>query len=255
MEATKELTLLEGTVDAVIFRNEENGYTVLRLSVGDGEPVTVVGCMPGAAPGEGLAVQGTWARHSSYGEQFKAEVVERRVPVGEKAIFEYLSSGAIKGVGTATARRLVEEFGADTFTVLEEHPERLTKIKGITRKRALQIGEAFRLQMGMRRLLDFLGEHGLPLQLGMPLYRRYGDLALDVIRDNPYLLVDEELGVPFSTADQLALSIGLDGADPQRVEAGLLFELTGEVGEDGLEHHVLGTDTAAAAHVHRAHHQ
>ena len=226
VEATKELTLMEGTVESVIFRNEENGYTVLRLSVGDGEPVTVVGCMPGAAPGEGLAVQGTWGRHSSYGEQFKAEIVERRIPVGEKAIFEYLASGAVRGVGTATARRLVEAFGSDTFTVLEEHPEQLTKIKGITRKRALQIGEAFRLQMGMRRLLDFLGEHGLPLQLGMPLYRRYGDLALDVIRDNPYLLVDEELGVPFSTADELALAIGLDGEDPQRLEAGLLFELT-----------------------------
>ena len=226
VEATKELTLMEGTVESVIFRNEENGYTVLRLSVGDGEPVTVVGCMPGAAPGEGLAVQGTWGRHSSYGEQFKAEIVERRIPVGEKAIFEYLASGAIKGVGAATARRLVEEFGSDTFNVLEEHPEQLTKIKGITRKRALQIGEAFRLQMGMRRLLDFLGEHGLPLQLGMPLYRRYGDLALDVIRDNPYLLVDEELGVPFSTADELALAIGLDGEDPQRLEAGILFELT-----------------------------
>ena len=226
MEATKELTLMEGTVESVIFRNEENGYTVLRLSVGDGEPVTVVGCMPGAAPGEGLAVQGTWGRHSSYGEQFKAEIVERRIPVGEKAIFEYLASGAVKGVGAATARRLVEEFGSDTFNVLEEHPERLTKIKGITRKRALQIGEAFRLQMGMRRLLDFLGEHGLPLQLGMPLYRRYGDLALDVIRDNPYLLVDEELGVSFSTADELALAIGLDGEDPQRLEAGILFELT-----------------------------
>ena len=226
VEATKELTLMEGTVESVIFRNEENGYTVLRLSVGDGEPVTVVGCMPGAAPGEGLAVQGTWGRHSSYGEQFKSEIVERRIPVGEKAIFEYLASGAVKGVGAATARRLVEEFGSDTFNVLEEHPERLTKIKGITRKRALQIGEAFRLQMGMRRLLDFLGEHGLPLQLGMPLYRRYGDLALDVIRDNPYLLVDEELGVSFSTADELALAIGLDGEDPQRLEAGLLFELT-----------------------------
>ena len=118
MEENKELTVLEGTVDSVVFRNEENGYTVLRLTVGEGEPVTVVGCMPGAAPGEGLSVQGSWGRHASYGEQFKAEIVERRVPVGEKAILEYLSSGAVKGVGSSTARRLVEEFGADTFTVL-----------------------------------------------------------------------------------------------------------------------------------------
>ena len=230
LDETKELTLLEGTVDSVIFRSEEDGYTVLRLTVGDREPVTVVGCMPGAAPGEGLAVHGAWGRHASYGEQFQAQIVERRVPVGVKAIQEYLASGAIKGVGASTARRLVEEFGEETLTVLEEHPEYLTRIKGITRKRALQIGEAYRLQMGMRLLLDFLGEHGLPLQLGMPLYRRYGDLALDVLRDNPYLLVDEELGVPFSAADALALSLGADGEDPQRLVSLLMGESRGRGG-------------------------
>ena len=226
MEESRELTQIEGTVESVVFRNEENGYTVLRLDIGAKEPATVVGCMPGAAPGEGLTVQGTWGRHPSYGAQFKAEIVERRIPVGEKAMYEYLASGAIKGVGSSTARKLVDTFGEDVFTVLEEHPERLTQIKGITRKRALQIGDAFRLQMGMRRLLEFLGEHQLPLQLGMPLYRRFGDVALEVLRDDPYLLVDEELGVPFSRADQLALDLGMEGEDPQRVTAGLLFELS-----------------------------
>ena len=226
MEESRELTQIEGTVESVVFRNEENGYTVLRLDIGAKEPATVVGCMPGAAPGEGLTVQGTWGRHPSYGAQFKAEIVERRIPVGEKAMYEYLASGAIKGVGSSTARKLVDTFGEDVFTVLEEHPERLTQIKGITRKRALQIGDAFRLQMGMRRLLEFLGEHRLPLQLGMPLYRRFGDVALEVLRDDPYLLVDEELGVPFSRADQLALDLGMEGEDPQRVTAGLLFELS-----------------------------
>ena len=226
MEETPALHSIDGTVDAVIFQNEENGYTVLRLEVGAPEPVTVVGCIPGVAPGEGLTVTGTWGRHASYGEQFKAESVERRVPAGEKAMLEYLSSGILKGVGAATARRLVEEFGADLFTVLEEQPELLTKIKGITRKRALEIGASFRLQMGMRRLLDFLSANGLPLQLGMPLYRRYGVQALEVLRDNPYLLVDEELGVGFSAADQLALRLGMEGDDPQRLEAGLLFELS-----------------------------
>ena len=226
MEESRELTQIEGTVESVVFRNEENGYTVQRLDIGAKEPATVVGCMPGAAPGEGLTVQGTWGRHPSYGAQFKAEIVERRIPVGEKAMYEYLASGAIKGVGSSTARKLVDTFGEDVFTVLEEHPERLTQIKGITRKRALQIGDAFRLQMGMRRLLEFLGEHRLPLQLGMPLYRRFGDVALEVLRDDPYLLVDEELGVPFSRADQLALDLGMEGEDPQRVTAGLLFELS-----------------------------
>ena len=221
-----EQDYMQGTVSAVIYQNEENGYTVLRLDVGDGALVTVVGCMPGVAPGEGISVQGSWTRHTSYGEQFKAEAVERRLPAGTKAIYDYLASGAVRGIGAATARRMIEEFGEDALTVLEEHPEQLTKIKGITRKRALTIGEQFRLQMGMRRLLSFLGEHEVPLQLAMPLYRRYGDRALEVIRGNPYLMVDEELGVDFSTADQLALSMGMEGDDPQRVEAALLFELT-----------------------------
>ena len=221
----EERSLIEGTVESVIYQNQENGYTVLRLDGGEGQTLTVVGCMPGVAPGEGIAVEGTWTRHASYGEQFKAEAVERRTPAGTKAIFDYLSSGAVKGIGAATARRMVEEFGEETLTVLEEHPERLTQIRGITRKKALAMGENFRLQMGMRRLLEFLGEHEVPLQLAMPLYRKYGDRALEIIRGNPYLLVDGELGVEFSTADKLALSMGMEGDDPQRIEAGLLFEL------------------------------
>ncbi len=221
-----EQTYIEGTVSAVVYQNQENGYTVLRLDAGDGASITVVGCMPGVAPGESISVQGGWMRHASYGKQFKAEAVERRLPAGTKAIFDYLSSGAVRGIGAATARRMVEEFGEDALRVLEEHPERLTQIKGITRKRALAIGESFRMQMGMRRLLEFLGEHQVPLQLAMPLYRKFGDRALEVIRGNPYLLVDEELGVEFADADELALSMGMEGDDPQRVEAALLFELT-----------------------------
>ena len=222
----EELNVIEGTVDAVIYQNQDNGYTVLKLDAGDNGGITVVGTIPNAAPGESLSVRGKWMKHASYGEQFKAETVERRMPVGDKAVFEYLASGAVRGIGAATARRMVEVFGSEALTVLEEHPERLTEIRGITRKRALAMGENFRLQMGMRRLLEFLGAHGVPLQLAMPLYRRYGDAALEVVRSNPYLLVDGELGVDFAVADDLALNIGLDGEDPQRIEAGLLFELS-----------------------------
>ena len=226
MEQTEELNLIEGSVEAVIYQNEENGYTVLRIDAGEQGGITVVGCMPGVAPGESLSIRGKWMRHASYGEQFKAEIVERRMPAGEKAIFEYLASGAVRGIGAATARRMIEEFGEDALTVLEEHPEQLTRIKGITRKRALAMGEHFRLQMGMRRLLEFLGEHNVALQLAMPLYRRYGDRALEVVKSNPYLLVDEELGVDFAIADALAIDMGMEGEDPQRIEAGLLFELS-----------------------------
>ncbi len=220
----QELEKIEGAVSAVIFQNEENGYTILKLDV-RGEEVTVVGPVGGASPGEHLAVQGRWTRHPTYGPQLKAEIVERRLPEGLKEIFHYLSSGAIKGVGKTTARLIVEEFGEDSLTVIEEDPEQLTKIRGITKKRARQIGEVFRQQMGSRRLLEFLAEHRLPLELAAQLRRAYGDVALEVIRSDPYLLVDEEFGVEFSQADALALSLGVGTEDPLRLEAGLLFEL------------------------------
>ena len=224
--APSELIFLEGTVSSVIYRNEENGYTILRLDTPDGDEVTVVGTMPGISPGEGLAVHGQWKRHSTYGEQLQAEVVERRMPVGEKAVLEYLASGAIKGVGIATARRLVDTFGEDVLTVIEENPQELTRIKGISPKRAETIRPSLCMQLAMRRLLDFLSAHDLPLQIGMPLYRRYGDMALTVIKADPYLLVDEPLFVPFPTADKLALSVGIEAGDPLRLEAGLLYTLS-----------------------------
>lgn len=220
----QELEMIEGTVSAVIFQNEENGYTILKLDA-HGEEVTVVGPMGGTAPGEYLSVRGRWTRHPTYGPQMKAEMVDRRLPQSMKEIFHYLSSGAIKGVGKTTARLIIEEFGEDSLTVMEEEPERLTKIKGITKKRARQIGEVFRQQMGTRRLMEFLTEHRLPLELAALLRRAYGDVALEVVKANPYLLVNEEFEVEFSRADELALSLGVGPEDPLRLEAGLLFEL------------------------------
>lgn len=220
----QELEMIEGAVSAVIFQNEENGYTILKLDV-RGEEVTVVGPMAGAAPGEYLSVRGRWTRHPTYGPQMKAEVVERRLPQSMKEIFHYLSSGAIKGVGKTTARLIIEEFGENSLTVIEEDPEQLTKIKGITKKRARQIGEVFRQQMGTRRLMEFLTEHQLPSELAGLLRRAYGDVALEVVKANPYLLVNEEFEVEFSQADALALSLGVGPEDPLRLEAGLLFEL------------------------------
>ena len=220
----QELEKIEGAVSAVIFQNEENGYTILKLDV-HGEEVTVVGPMAGVAPGEYLSIRGRWTRHPTYGPQMKAEVVDRRLPQSMKEIFHYLSSGAIKGVGKTTARLIIEAFGEEALTVIEEDPEQLTKIKGITKKRARQIGEVFRQQMGTRRLMEFLTEHQLPLELAALLRRAYGDVALEVVKANPYLLVNEEFEVEFSQADALALSLGVGPEDPLRLEAGLLFEL------------------------------
>ena len=221
-----ELIFLDGTVSAVIYRNEENGYTILRLETTDeGEEVTVVGTMPGINPGEGLSVHGQWTRHSTYGEQFKAEIVERRMPVGEKALLEYLASGAIKGIGAATARRLLDVFGEDILTVIEEDPQQLTKVRGISPKRAETIHQSLCLQLSMRRLLDFLSAHSLPLSIATPLYRRYGDLALNALRANPYLLMEDPLFVSFPAADKLAMDLGFSPEDPLRLEAGILYTL------------------------------
>ena len=220
----QELEKIEGAVSAVIFQNEENGYTILKLDV-HGEEVTVVGPMAGVAPGEYLSIRGRWTRHPTYGPQMKAEVVDRRLPQSMKEIFHYLSSGAIKGVGKTTARLIIEAFGEEALTVIEEDPEQLTKIKGITKKRAWQIGEVFRQQMGVRRLMEFLSKHQLPLELAALLRRAYGDVALEVVKANPYLLVNEEFEVEFSQADALALSLGVGPEDPLRLEAGLIFEL------------------------------
>ncbi len=214
-----------GTVSAVLFRNEENGYTVLKLECGEKGEITVVGCMPGVAPGEELELEGSWGRHPSYGEQFKADVVVRRMPVGEKAIFEYLASGVVQGVRMGLARQIVDRFGEQALSVIENEPERLAEIRGVSPKRARAIGESFRQKMGMRRLADFLAEHRLPLSAAMPLYQRFGAMAVDVVQDNPYLLADRSLEIPFAQVDALAIELGVAGDDPQRVESALVFEL------------------------------
>jgi exodeoxyribonuclease V alpha subunit len=225
MDENRETNEITGTVTAVIFQNEENGYTVLRLDTDSHGQVTAVGCIPGVTPGETLEATGRWMKHAAYGEQFKVETLRRRMPEGEKAVFDYLASRSIKGIGARTAKLLVDEFGAKTLEVIERQPELLTRVKGFNPKRAQEVHEALIQQTGLRLLLDFLGEYQLPLSLAMPLYRKLGSAALDLIRENPYLLTEGDVGVEFAVADQLAIQLGMAGNDPQRVEAGLLFEL------------------------------
>jgi len=221
---------IDGTILNLIFQNEENGYTVLRLVTTDGEVVTVVGCIPCAAPGENLICTGSWMVHPQHGEQFKAEEVERHLPTSETEILSYLSSGAVKGVGPATAQRIVDRFGADALRILEEEPERIGEIRGITARKAGEIAEAFRYQTGMRRLLEFLSHHDLPLPLAMRLYRRYGLDAMEAVSANPYLLVDESYGVDFRQMDEIALGMGFEGDSGRRLEAAVLYELSYNAG-------------------------
>lgn len=191
-----ERCTVDGTVNSLIFQNAENGYTVLRLDTTDGTQITVVGCIPCAAPGEELIVTGEWKRHPVHGAQIQAETVERYMPRTEAAILSYLSSGVVKGVGPATAQLLVSRFGEETLDVLELSPERLTALKGITDRKAREIAASFRYQAGMRRLMEFLARNDLPTALALKLYKRFGDGASETVRRDPYLLCDEFSACP-----------------------------------------------------------
>ena len=204
-----EETTIMGTVLSVVFQNEENGYAVLRLVTDDGELLTLVGCVPCAAPGENLTATGSFSSHPQYGE-----------------ILNYLASGVVRGVGPATAEKLVARFGIETLQVLESEPEKLTAIKGMTARRAQEISAAFNEQMGLRRVMEFLAHYDLPAALSVPLYRRFGANAMAALERNPYLLSDSAFGVDFSVCDEIALSMGFGGDASLRTEAGLTFELS-----------------------------
>ena len=216
----------EGTVHSIIFQNAENGYTVLRLLTEEGEVITVVGCIPCTAPGEHLAVSGVWETHPQHGEQLKAMELERTLPEDEDEILSYLASGICKGVGPATAQRIVDRFGVDTLEILEREPERLSLIKGITAKKAQEIAESFRQHMGLRRLMAFLAQYQLPPVLAMQLRQQYGDAALRMVQDNPYLLSNDVCGVEFAVTDEIAMSMGFPLDSKERLQAAVTFELS-----------------------------
>ena len=221
-----ELEILQGTIGAVIYQNYDNGYSVLRLGCDDGQTVTVVGTIPLPAVGERLMVTGKWSSHQSYGKQFEAEFLERLLPQTASEILTYLSSRIIKGIGPVTAGRIVQRFGAQTLQILEQEPHRLAEVPGISAAKAKTIGEEFRLQMGMRQLMEFFALHHLPAELAVRAYKLYGESTIDLLYDDPYLLMEEGLEAPFGAVDRFAIEMGMAGDDPRRIDAGILFELT-----------------------------
>ena len=221
----QELEIIQGAVSAVVYQNYENGYAVLRLNVGGSQNVTVVGTIPLPAVGERLMVTGKWSTHSSYGRQFEAEFLERMLPQTAMEILNYLSSRVIKGIGPRMAARIVDYFGAETLAVMEREPERLAEVSGISREKAVKIGEEFKLQVGMRQIMEFFALHHLPAELAVRTYKLYGDSTVELLYDDPYLLMDEGLEAPFGAVDRFAIELGVAADDPRRVEAGILFEL------------------------------
>ena len=220
-----EMEILQGTIAAVVYQNYDNGYSVLRLGCQDGQTVTVVGTIPLPAVGERLMVTGRWSTHSSYGRQFEAEFLERLMPQSASDILSYLSSRVIKGIGPRSAARIVDHFGENTLVIMERQPERLAEVSGISLNRAKIIGEEFRQRVGMRQLMEFFTLHHLPAELAVRTYKLYGEKTVELLYDDPYLLMDDELEAPFGAVDRFAIELGVAGDDPRRVEAGILFEL------------------------------
>ena len=220
-----ELSEINGTVSAVIFRNDENGYGVVKLELDSGEKVTAVGCLPYIAPGEMLSAEGAWMTHAQHGRQFKIEQCSRLLPTSAEAIYEYLAGGTVRGIGPATAALIVDRFGDKALDVLEMQPEKLAEIKGISSSKAKDISAGFKKQAGVRRLTEFLCSYGIQPVFALRMFKFYGNSAIEVVHENPYILASSHIGASFAEADSLALALGLDGDSLNRVCAAVVFEL------------------------------
>ncbi len=215
---------IEAVIEDTIFRNDENGYSVVEARMGR-DKITVVGTLPALAAGEQVMLTGGWVEHPQYGKQWKATSCEVRKPTTLLGIERYLASGLIHGVGPSTARLLVQEFGKNTLDVLSEAPERLTEVPGIGRKRAQQIAKSFLEQYGAREAMVFLQSYGVSPSLAVKISKRYGAAAQQKIRENPYRLIDDIEGVGFLTADRIALSLGIPQDSEYRLKAGIKYAL------------------------------
>lgn len=216
--------VIEGTIEDIIFRNEENGYTVCSIHTKD-EEIVCVGTLFEAYPGEHLKIIGSWVTHPIYGSQFQIDTYEKTVPKTEEGIERYLSSGVIKGIGPGLARRIVEKFGLDTLRVIEEEWERLEEVKGISRQKALQIGEIFHEQRELRRAILFLQDYGISPSYALKIYKQYGEATIDIVKNNPYRLAEDIFGIGFKMADQIAETVGIGQDSPHRIKAGIKFIL------------------------------
>ncbi len=228
----ENLIELEGTVESIIFHNEDNGYTVCELAVSDEDYITLVGHMPFLSAGESIKAQGSWTFHPSFGRQFKVEYYEKQLPATESAIQKYLASGAIKGIGVKLAERIVRQFGEDTFDVMENHPDWLADIDGITPKKAKQFSERFKENFGVRSVMMFCRDFFGP-QTAVKVYKKWGGSAVDIIKDDPYKLCRFINGIGFETADRIAASLGISKDSPERIKAGISYFLSFSATQNG----------------------
>ena len=221
---------LAGYVEHIIYRNADNGYTVLNLVSGEDE-ITCVGIFSAIAEGENIEAQGEYTEHPTYGQQFKVTSFEEKAPEDEEAIERYLGSGAIKGIGLAMAARIVRRFKGDTFRIIEEEPERLAEIKGISNRKAMEIASQVNEKRDLRQAMIFLQQYGITMNLAVKVYQAYGQDVYGIIRENPYRLADDIGGVGFRTADEIAARVGIRMDSDFRVRSGILYTLLQASGE------------------------
>lgn len=223
------MATVKGFVERIKFRNEDNGYTV--LSIADGKDETIlVGTFHYISEGEMVEATGTMIEHPVYGEQLQVESYEIKTPEDNTAIERYLGSGAIKGVGAALAARIVKKFKADTFRIMEEEPERLAEVKGISEKMAMAIGEQVEAKKEMRQAMMFLQEYGISMNLAVKIYQEYGPRMYSILKENPYRLADDIPGVGFKMADEIAQRVGLFTDSDYRIKSGIFYTLLQAVG-------------------------
>jgi len=223
---------IEGLIERITYYNEENGYTIARLTPRKGGLYTIVGNMMGISVGESLRVIGEWMTHPQYGRQFKVERYETVMPATVEGIRKYLGSGLIKGVGPVTAKRIVKRFGPDTLRIIDEDPNRLREALGVGSKRVEMIKTAWAEQKRIKDLMLFLQSHDVSVGLAVKIYKQYGDEALVIVRDDPYRLARDIYGIGFVTADRIARKLGLPHDSPQRVQAGVTYVL-GQMTNEG----------------------
>ena len=232
MQEDREMEQITGTVEHIVFHKEETGFTVLELACGD-ELITVVGELAGVGEGEELVCSGSYTSHPQFGDQFKAVMIERKLPTTTDAIYKYLYSGAVKGIGAATARRIMDVFGSESLEIIEKEPMRLTEVRGITAKKAMEIGNEFQRVFGIRTVMVYFGQLGLKTETAIAAWKKWGPLTADLISSDPYLLNDPDIGAAFSVCEDIRIHMGIPEDAPCRIRAGLMHVLRVNAGGNG----------------------
>ena len=222
---------ISGTIEKIIYQSPSTWYSVCDVSLDSGEVITIVGTMPYIAVGEGIEASGSWITSKDYGKQFKVEEYKKSLPQKKNSILRYLSSGAVKGIGVKIAKKIVDEYGEDAFDVIENHPDWLAQINGISRKKAYEMSFDFKEKADVRDIMTF--SNGISPENAIKIHKKWGKNALGILRENPYALCGDSFGISFKMADSLALSSGVSYNSRYRIEAGIKYVLGVYASRDG----------------------